>query len=469
MCIRDRVNNTNDNETLATFANNGAVSLYYDNSKKLETTTTGAKVTGALEVTQEYPSIRPTLDLNFAATKTLDRRITFTRDSLGTYVDELSIIRTVSNNTPRFDHDPTTGESLGLLIEESRTNLCINSTSSSAWGTPFQLTKNASKTITAPSGDIDAYEWTETTDSTTHLNNGPTITISSGSSYSISAFFKKTAGTVDRGYFLQWYKSGGQTVKVSYVPSTDTTYISNSGGASAPTNVSVVTYPNGWYKISFTAALAETSALAIVGLTNASGNTSFTGDTSGKHSFWGLQYEAGSFPTSYIPTSGSTVTRARDYAKITGTNFSDFYNKDEGTLFVNYKLDKSNYLYSPVGVDMVKFEADGNSGGHSIRIVSSVSTPQLDAHGVDDSAVQFDLVGINLSDGLKDYFVAQAFALNDVAVSFNGAAPQTDTSVTVVEWDKLHIGTTPRRAHYKSVKYYNKRLPNAQLQGLTQQ
>jgi hypothetical protein len=43
-----RVNNTNDNETLATFANNGAVSLYYDNSKKLETTTTGATVTGTL-------------------------------------------------------------------------------------------------------------------------------------------------------------------------------------------------------------------------------------------------------------------------------------------------------------------------------------------------------------------------------------------------------------------------------------
>ena len=103
-------------ENYATLANNNAVSLYYDNSKKLETTTTGAKVTGALEVTQEYPSIRPTLDLNFAATKTLDRRITFTRDSVGTYVGDDGLIKYASNNTPRFDHDPTTGESLGLLI-----------------------------------------------------------------------------------------------------------------------------------------------------------------------------------------------------------------------------------------------------------------------------------------------------------------------------------------------------------------
>ena len=114
-------------EVFANFIADGAVELFHDNSKKLETTTTGAKVTGALEVTQEYPSIRPTLDLNFAATKTLDRRITFTRDSIGTYTDDMGILKYASNNVPRFDHDPTTGESLGLLIEESRTNQMIYS------------------------------------------------------------------------------------------------------------------------------------------------------------------------------------------------------------------------------------------------------------------------------------------------------------------------------------------------------
>ena len=106
----------------------GKVELRYDNSTKFETTTTGAKVTGALEVTQEYPSIRPTLDLNFAATKTLDRRITFTRDSVGTYIDENGLVKYASNNVPRFDHDFDTRESLGLLIEESRTNKFTYST-----------------------------------------------------------------------------------------------------------------------------------------------------------------------------------------------------------------------------------------------------------------------------------------------------------------------------------------------------
>ena len=71
----------------------GKVKLFDYGSLKLETTTTGVTVTGSLTQTTEYPSIRPTLDLNFAATKTLDRRITFTRDGVGTYTDDMGIIK----------------------------------------------------------------------------------------------------------------------------------------------------------------------------------------------------------------------------------------------------------------------------------------------------------------------------------------------------------------------------------------
>ena len=56
------------NETLAEFTQNGAVDLYYDNSKKFETTSGGATVTGTLtatafsgdgsKVTDWTPSIR---------------------------------------------------------------------------------------------------------------------------------------------------------------------------------------------------------------------------------------------------------------------------------------------------------------------------------------------------------------------------------------------------------------------------
>ena len=82
-----RMTNPTGIETYATFNQNAAVELYYDNAKKFETTGTGVTITGDARVTgiltvgtasvtidgsQDFPTIRPTLDLNFAATKLIN-------------------------------------------------------------------------------------------------------------------------------------------------------------------------------------------------------------------------------------------------------------------------------------------------------------------------------------------------------------------------------------------------------------
>jgi hypothetical protein len=75
----------------------------------------------------------PSLDLRFADNKSLADAVTgaslvtFTRASSGTYVDSAGVLQTAATDVPRFDHNPTTGESLGLLVEEQRTNLLLNS------------------------------------------------------------------------------------------------------------------------------------------------------------------------------------------------------------------------------------------------------------------------------------------------------------------------------------------------------
>jgi hypothetical protein len=75
----------------------------------------------------------PTLDLRFASSKSLNdyvsgqNLITYTRAGNATFFDANGTIQTAGANVARFDHNPATGESLGLLIEEARTNLLLNS------------------------------------------------------------------------------------------------------------------------------------------------------------------------------------------------------------------------------------------------------------------------------------------------------------------------------------------------------
>ena len=78
--------------------------------------------TSSIEVTADYPTIKPSLNFNFARSRALDSRVEFTRASNATYVGRDGLIKTAGQNEPRFDHDPTTGESLGLLLEYSRSN-----------------------------------------------------------------------------------------------------------------------------------------------------------------------------------------------------------------------------------------------------------------------------------------------------------------------------------------------------------
>jgi hypothetical protein len=68
----------------------------------------------------------PSLDLNFAVTKNVGPLVSFTRASTATYIDSAGTLQTAAVDVPRFDHNPTTGESLGLLVEDQRTNLLLN-------------------------------------------------------------------------------------------------------------------------------------------------------------------------------------------------------------------------------------------------------------------------------------------------------------------------------------------------------
>jgi hypothetical protein len=75
----------------------------------------------------------PSLDLRFASTKSLadvitgQNLITYSRSGPATIFAADGTLQTIGENVPRFEHDPATGLCLGLLLEEARTNLILNS------------------------------------------------------------------------------------------------------------------------------------------------------------------------------------------------------------------------------------------------------------------------------------------------------------------------------------------------------
>ena len=70
---------------------------------------------------------QPSLVLDFAGTGTLDSRITFVRSTTATFTNNSGVLTSAAANVARFDYNPVTLEPLGLLIEEQRTNILLNS------------------------------------------------------------------------------------------------------------------------------------------------------------------------------------------------------------------------------------------------------------------------------------------------------------------------------------------------------
>ena len=411
---------------------------------------------GDLEVNADYPSIQPTLDLNFAKTKALDSRITFYRNSLATYTDDKGIIRTVPENVPRFDHDPTTGESLGLLIEESRTNTQTNSQpqSGSFTGGDAVVTYNTS---TAPNGETEACRiarnGTDTNNSSWRATRSITF---NANTMVLSCWAKPQNGN---NYFVWSFQNlGGAIVRAGFLLTGDggTQIITNGNGGHT---LQIEKYPDGWYRC------------IIIGNTQSSGTTTqflytaagYDEDSSvigGSTLVWGFQLEVGSFPTSYIPTSGSTVTRTGDVCYMDGTNFSNWYNPIESTIYSQFICNNNASLNNRL------FRINSNDFNRIDYVIANQYHPYIETNAV----AQVVLDAGSLSSGVVNK-VAVGLINSGSASVINGGTVTTSGTITLPIVNKIEIGNSNYTLFLNGTLsrfiYYPKRLTNTQLQNLT--
>ena len=344
----------------------------------------------------------------------------------GEYVKTTSTI----NSAPRFDHNPTTGESLGLLVEESRTNLLTYSEdfTNAIWPTSSRATLLTATGVDNPSGGTNASTWKNGGNSSLELIHR-VITVTAGIPYTYSVWLRRRSGTGT----IQMFVGDNIAIDVTSQVTTE------------------------WKRISVTATPSTTTGRAYIAILG-------SGD---EVDVWGAQVEAGSFPTSYIRTSGSTVTRSADVASITGTNFSSWYNQTEGTVFSD--------TFTPVDSISGLFNHDytfhDGTGNEAIRLVSSASYGST-GHQIsisDGGVAQF-----SDTDGTKAIFnkFAIGYKLNDTAASANSSTPSTDTSCTTPLITNLSLGgshasSNTRLTQLKRLTVWPTRLSNDTLKRIT--
>jgi len=396
-----------------------------------------------------YPTIMPALTLDFQNSQQLDPRVTFSRTQTtvqATYINSAGQVAYAAEHEPRFDHDPETGECLGLLIEESRANLFDESENLEAWSSGL-WTKTNSVAI-SPDGTQNAASLIANLGTSTQ-SAGRTVTQSAG--IHTCSFFAKSAGLTE--VKVRFSASSYQAI---FELIGDGDIIQEEDGTA-----SIHKYPNGWYKCVFTIddPVGETAGWQIghSNKQNIDGTTGFY--------IWGMQVEEGSFPTSYIPTSGTGLARSPDIAQVTGANFSSWYNQTEGSFFVS-----ADHQGSSTFNIAQFFTVNDGTTTNEIKLFNLDTDGYLYVYTSGVSQAYFS--GGTAPVGSTNRYASGVIADN-YAISLNGEQVVKDTSGTqFTNMTVMNIGSSVAlnsqpNGHIARLSYYNERLTDAELQTLT--
>lgn len=328
-----------------------------------------------MAIKDSYPAIRPSLDLNFAGSRMLDPRITFSRASSATYFDKKMVMRTAPAGVPRIDHDPVTGECKGLLIEEQRTRLNFVSAAPTA---------------------------------------AENVTVT------------------DVAHTVSFYGAGSIVLSGAHVAT-----ITGSGAFPTRTNLT---------------------------FTPTAGTLTITPSGTVQH----LQLEVGAFATSVIKDEASQVTRAADTAVMTGTNFSDWYRQDEGTLFA----ESSTLALSATDKRILSVNTGLTSNNMSLHFGTGAGGIHLSIIATDGIFQYGPSEGAYVGNTYYKRALAYINSNPQVATSgFLGSTVGASTTIVPTGLNSLEIGsriaTQQLNGHIRRIAYYPKRLTNAQLQALT--
>jgi len=352
-----------------------------------------------------------------------------TRATTATRVNSSGLIESVASNVPRLDY--TNGSCPSILVEPQRTNLLSYS---EQFDNAYWLTSNASvtsNTANSPSGNATA----DTITSNSVSGGDIYVSLLTSGIHTFSAYFKAGSTSLCRL---------GSTVggEATFNLSTQTFSLFNAISGS------IKDVGNGWFRCTMTVNITATT-LIYLGVADTTGKTVFA---------WGAQLEAGSYATSYIPTTSASVTRNADV--ISKTGISSLIGQTEGTLFVDFYHD-GVANYNPCSI---------SNGVYDDAVYFEMYLGNM--YGViwDSGAQQFVFNGGSLSVGRHK--MAIAYKTNDVVFYIDGVLKTTDTSATIPTCARFDIGNVGGTSDSQKTQtnlsaLWKTRLTNTQLAQLT--
>jgi hypothetical protein len=383
---------------------------------------TQSSMRGTLEAT--------TLDLDPSKPDTLNV-ITAVRAGVATYTDASGVIQSANADTVRVDH--VDGVPM-ILVEPSATNLLPYSEEfSNSWWSKVDATMEVGHA--APDGTTNAYKLIEDTSDSAHRAYNADITALG----TISVYVKQ--GDSNNRLF-QIKRDGGSNSWSWFDLQAGTVEYQTQGVAS------IEDAGNGWKRCTFTPTNANSTFVFGMSDGGLDRSESYQGDgTSGVY-IWGAQVEAGSVATSYIPTSGSTVTRAADDLAITGSAFSDFYNTSEGTIYVEHEprvVSSSNALFT---------FSDGTTSNKILSLLHQDYSLYINT----GSSVYYFSVNATPQDNTLNR-LACSFKANKASASLNGSTGTPNTGVSMPTINQINLGarqdfSSKLNGHIKRVIYW---------------
>lgn len=355
----------------------------------------------------------------FAATKALPSAITLTRaNNNATYVDASGILQTAAANVARFTHDPTSLASLGLMIEEQRTNILTHSKDLSASGVSFAdvVETHDPVGIVGPDGAENVAVLTAgATTVNSYKNYTATVALCS------ATVFMKLGNIATRMNFVGIYNVTSATHLARGRLNLGTgawTWITNPG-ANGTSRVTV--FPNGWYRVSISYWGA---GITIGNTVRVYFGDSGSGMTIGDYNYFDcLQIEEAASPSSYIPTNGAAATRGADVATMTFSSsaFADLP-------FTIQTKWRHNVPTMAAGADSPVFRLKDGAAKHWTLAHGKTGSGAV---AVSSSAGEALSIAAGNASPFTDARLAMKMETNSTRASLDGAAVVADTTCTV--------------------------------------